>query len=160
MKLNNNGWGMKEMIMFMSILLLFLLLAVFNVSRLYKSIEKTEHEKNIPQVVDKKEDEGIVKPEDKGEEKVESTDEAYYAKLEKKFQDATYEYIKDYHYDLSSHILNVSYDTLKGLEYLDMLDQFDKPTCDGYSNVFYDEETGEYSVKSFIRCGNYTSVGY
>ena len=41
MKLNKHGWSMKEMIIFCSILFVFLLISVFYIMRLYSGLEKT-----------------------------------------------------------------------------------------------------------------------
>lgn len=38
MKLNCNGWSLKEMILFSSVLLVFLLIAIFNIMRLYHGV--------------------------------------------------------------------------------------------------------------------------
>lgn len=46
MALNKHGWGMKEMIVFSSVLLLFLLIAVFYILRLYNGIGRNNTYKN------------------------------------------------------------------------------------------------------------------
>lgn len=158
MKLNNNGWGMKEMVLFMAILLMFLLVAAYNVNRLYTAIDSSKN--NVSYTQNNNSNNNPVKPEEKPVIKEEAVNEAYYSNLEGKFKNATREYIKDYKYDLSSHILKVTSDTLKGLGYITMKDQFGNATCDGYSNVYYDTEQKDYVIKSYIRCSNYTSVGY
>lgn len=156
MKLNNYGFGMKEMVILMTILLVFLLLAAYNVNRLYASIETTEKERNDTVNVIKKE------PEKEPEKPViqEKVNEEYYHQLETKFNDAISKYIKDYSYDMSKQILTISSDTLINLGYIDLVDQFGNKTCDGYGNVFYDKEQEDYVIKSYIRCSNYTSKGY
>lgn len=156
MKLNDKGFGMKEMIIIMSGLLLFLLLAAYNVSKLYSSIEKSQNEaREAQKVVEQKKEEEVEVP-----VIVEKVNEEYYKNLELKFKNATLDYMNDYRYDMSSQIMSVTSDTLEGLNYISMVDQFGNKTCDGYSNVFYDEVNEEYVIKSFIRCTNYISEGY
>ncbi len=159
MKLNNNGWGMKDMVIFMSILLVFLLLAIYNVNKLYRAMEHTQN--NVRETPIQHKEEGSEIPtvsEVKKEE--EKLDEAYYKDLEVEFNRATRDYLNHYKYDLHNEIFKITSDSLEGLKFIEMKDQFGKKTCDGYSNVYFDTEKDDYVIKSYIRCANYMTEGY
>lgn len=158
MKLNNNGFGLRDMIIYTSVLLLFLLFAVYSIDSLHKTIEEDhlEYNEKHQELIEK------AKEENKKEEETEkkTVDYNYYSNLEDLFKRATMNYINDYNFDLTVDIEKVSSDTLIGLGYISgFKDQFGNETCTGYSNVYQDENF-EYVIKSYISCSNYMTEGY
>ena len=55
--------------------------------------------------------------------------------------------------------LRVDLDMLKDSKYIKDEDITDK-TCIGYSVVYYNEETSEYVINSYINCKHYTTKNY
>ena len=153
MSLNNNGWGYREMLIYVGILCCFLLLAAFLINQLYADLEKqsqtsTETDVIEPVVEEKEETQQIV-------------DLEYYLQLENNLKIATLEYMNNNPYDLSQNILNVSLETLVDAGYIDSLyDQIDNQVCQGYSNVLNGDENVKYEVRAYIKCSNYTTEGY
>lgn len=157
MKLNNHGWGMRDMIIYMCILLLFLLIAVYSINSFYKTLEK---DANATKEVSHKSQNDETTPSTSNETQKEPVNYTYYYELEEKLKAATLSYMKDYPYDLSSSIEKVTSGTLINLQYMDVMkDQFGKNTCSGYSNVYQDMNQG-YVLYTYISCSNYTTDGY
>lgn len=152
MKLNNHGWGMRDMIIYTCILVLFLLFVSYSIRSLYSAIEtsKENYEKQQdvyqPPVEEEKEEQPIV-------------DLEYYENVELKLKNATLQYLDTYSTDLTNNILKVSSGTLINLGFIDKIyDQTGSSTCTGYSNVYQDTE--EYVIKSYVSCVNYVTEGY
>lgn len=143
MKLDNHGWGMREMIIYMCILILFLLFASYSVNTLYENLAKSTNDT------------------DSATENVPPVDLQYYRNLEYKLNNATFNYL--FNADISSiNNLNnkISLGLLEEHEFIEILyDQFGTNTCDGYSS-FYRNEKGSFVVNSFISCNNYETEGY
>ena len=51
MKLNNHGWGLVEMLLIVALLLFFLLISIFYVSRLYNGLAKDTNSEKIKNAV-------------------------------------------------------------------------------------------------------------
>lgn len=155
MKLNNHGFGMRDMIIYLCVLLLFLLIAVYSINSFYKTLEKDANASK--EVVHESQKEDTSTSVDTKEEPV---DYNYYYTLEEKLKEATLSYMHDYPYDLSSSIEKVTSGTLINLDYIDpMMDQFGNNTCSGYSNVYQDMNQ-DYVLYTYISCSNYTTDGY
>lgn len=152
MKLGNHGWGMRDMIIYTCILILFLLVAAYSVKSLYDVIGTPVENENVlvtpPVVEETEEDKPIV------------VDYEYYNKLELDMKNATLNYLAARPTIIENDILKITSDTLVNLEYMDELyDQTKENKCLGYSNVYQDED-GDYIVKSYISCNNYVTEGY
>lgn len=154
MKLNNHGWGMRDMIIYTCILLLFLLFVAYSVKALYEVIDTSKNNDSNqqdvyqPPVADEKEEEPLI------------VDLEYYNNIENSLKEATLEYLKTYPTDLSNDILKVSSGTLINLKFIDKIyDQTGSSTCTGYSNVYQDID-GDYVINSYISCVNYITEGY
>lgn len=156
MKLNNRGWGYRDMIIYGCIILLFLLLAAYNINYLYDGITATsdvnntynnEQQSDIEEITNNKPQEVIV-------------DYTYYQNAELKIKNATLSYLNDYNYELSEQILNTSLDTLIDFGYISKIyDQSGNYICTGYSNSYLGED-GEYVIKAYVNCNNYITEGY
>lgn len=155
MKLNNFGFGMRDMIIYMCILLIFLLFAVYSIDSFHKSFESSDESKNNSYVQKNEEEK------EQEEEKINDViDYEYYNNLEISLKNATLNYINDYSFDLKNDIEKVSLNTLVDLGYMQaVVDQYGNATCYGYSNVYQDDNL-EYVVYSYIMCDNYVTEGY
>lgn len=136
MKLNNSGWSMKEMIIFSSILLVFLLIAVFNIMRLYHGLNPSTEN-------------------NKGNSNINETKKYSYEDLEEKLLDAGLDYFNEYtNSDENVKIKTEQLIKTKLLTSSDLMPEDEKKECKGY--VLF--ENGE--PFSFIHCQNYETNGY
>ncbi len=139
MKLNNHGWGLREMLVLSSILLCFLLVAIIMVMRLYNNLEdsidldKVDNTKKI--------------------------DEVYYHNLEYQVQNAGVKYFNNVGVDVSVGEVNVSLDKLIDLGYITRFkDDITGNYCDGYVKIYIEDEI--LNIDGYINCDNYRTEGY
>lgn len=133
MELNKHGWSMKEMILLSSILLAFLLVAIFNIMRLYHGLE----DKNNKSTSNKK---------------IEVIGHSY-EKIEELVLNAGLDYYNEY----SSQDGKISTDRLKRRGFLsskDLRASNESDDCTGYVE-FRDGEPFVY-----ISCAKYETEGY
>lgn len=131
MKLNRNGWSLKEMILLSSILFAFLLVAIFMIIRLYSGLNKS----------------GI-------------TDKTVvhrftYVEIESNVLEAGLDYYNEY-YDGEDNV-RVTVSRLRRKNFLtsnDLRAEGEKSSCDGY--VEFQDGTS----KAYIKCDNYVTDGY
>ena len=154
MMLNNHGWGMRDMIIYTCILLLFLLFVAYSVSSLYDFLSKpTENITDNQQPVDDT-------PDEKEEESPIIVDIEYYENVEKRLKNATLDYFEKNPTDLSIDILKLDLTTLVDLGYIDKIyDQTGEKLCVGYTNTYQDVDK-DYIVEAYISCDNYITEGY
>ena len=160
MKLNNNGWGYRDMIIYTSIILIALIFVTLSISSFYDGIVNADYGNDTytptGSYVDKDEKEESMLNENNSN--VINTD--YYTWLETKLKSATLDYLNTYSYDISDNIMNVSLDTLVSFGFIERLyDQSGTNMCSGYSNVFLTND-GMYEIKPYISCSNYVTNGY
>ena len=153
MKLNNHGWGMRTMIIYVCILLIFLLISNSMISTMYEDLEaELNTTKNDDSQV-KDEEEVIISDEPK-------IDYVFYSNYEKRMEEATRTYLNNVDIYLNTCIYMVTLEDLVAYGYIETLyDQVDGSTCIGYSNIT-DNEFGEYEIDSYVRCNNYVTEGY
>ena len=60
MKLNKNGWGLREMIFFSSILFIFLFIAIYYISRMYDTVNQNLSATNYIELEKKLEDQTLI----------------------------------------------------------------------------------------------------
>lgn len=153
MKLNNHGWGYRDMIIYSCLILLVLLVTAYNINYLYSGIKTNDKTTNSVQQPAES------KPEYNEPQEV-VVDNNYYYNLEIKIKNATLDYLNDYSYELTNQILNTSLETLVDLGYMSAVyDQTGKYACNGYSNS-YVTENGQYIIKPYLNCNNYITEGY
>lgn len=163
MKLDNHGWGLREMIIYSCIILFLLFFAAFLINDLYEGIKVSKGNNSYYNTQNNYDEEEEEAPEEEEEPEYENDiiDYTYYEAMEREIKRATIEYVRDYNYDLEGQILKVSVETLVGLGYMEQpYDQTLTEKCTGYSNVYLDESTNEYNVKSYIGCSTYRTEGY
>ncbi len=155
--MNNHGWGLRDMIIYMCIFAIILIFVAFSINALYKRIDRDS--KNKPQET------VVVEPEEKKPEPEEvqprAVDYSYYHDLENKIYDATIKYLDDYPTTIENDVLKITADTLVSLGYMDELyNDIKSDKCTGFSNVYTDAVSNNYVVRSYVMCDNYTSEGY
>lgn len=162
MKLNNHGWGMKNMIIYCCILLLFLIIAVCNVHSLYKNIENGHKNYNNQNKQSNKlnnttnNNNGTT---NSGNSNV-YIDYSIYHDYEKKMAEVAKSYVIENRDALHTGIASVLLIELVTNGYINQLyDQVNNTECSGYVNV-WDDESGTYQSQAYLKCTNYTTEGY
>lgn len=151
MKLNNNGWGYRDMVIYTCIILLALFFVAMSISSFYdnlvEDINSDRNNQNNNNVVEEN------KPNSN------EVDKNYYLLQESKLKDATLNYVNRYSYDLDQNIMSVSMETLVSLGFMEQIyDQTGTNKCSGYSNVYIYEN--DYGIVPYISCNNYVTLGY
>lgn len=151
MKLDNRGWGLREMLIYSSILLLFLLIASFRMSALYNDINSTKDEPET--FVEEK------NSSEKGSSEKSSYDLKYYYDYEDKMIQATREYLKMHEYNVEVQTLKIDLSTLIDLDLIDKLyDKDSNVRCEGYVMVTF--ESDKDVIKPYLMCDDYVTKGY
>ena len=147
MKLNNHGWGFKDMIFYMSILVLFLFIAVFLIIRMYRQLDQRNF------------DISDYFPE--GEKANAQKEVLLYSDLEVKIKNSAVNYIKGYYdKELTNEKVVITLNTLKSNNLIDDLkDIKDKSSCNGYVLVSMNNNL-ETRYYPYIKCANYETLGY
>jgi hypothetical protein len=155
MKLNNHGWGTRDFVIYMCVLVLILLFVTISISSMYKGITDSTNKTKTQQTVEEKQ------PNEEPKKNV-IIDYKLYESMETKIYMSTYDYMEAKHLNTENDILNITTETLISEGYLDssvLVDQ-NGEKCSGYSNV-YDDENGHHMIKSYVTCGGlYTTEGY
>ncbi|MBR6821238.1 MAG: hypothetical protein IKM55_03350 [Bacilli bacterium] len=151
MKLNNNGWGYRDMVIYTCIILLALFFVAMSISSFYdnlvEDINSDRNNQNNNNVVEEN------KPNSN------EVDKNYYLLQESKLKEATLNYVNRYSYDLDQNIMSVSMETLVSLGFMEQIyDQTGTNKCSGYSNVYIYEN--DYGIVPYISCNNYVTLGY
>lgn len=165
MKLNNHGWGYRDMIIASSVIIILLFVVAVQVDALYDGIQATEEKRqakreeinNKLEQSEKEEDRVIVGEDDEPESNTTIVvDYDYYRDRENELKQAASAYMTAYNYDLSGEIMTITLDTLINLGYMrEVYDQTGSSVCDGFVNVYEDSNTGEYVITPSITCNNY-----
>ena len=145
--LNNHGWGMRDMIIYSCIILLFLLIATYCVRSFYKDMS------NAANVV---EDNNIVN--NKANNK--TINYNLYKNYEQRMNNAAISYVYRYYGNLDRSIASINLSDLTSNGYIEPLhDQKDNTLCVGYVNV-WDSEDNVLHAASYISCSSYKTDGY
>lgn len=150
MKLNNNGWGYRDMVIYTCIILLALFFVAMSISSFYDNlVEDINSDRN-------NQNNDVVEENKPNSNEV---DKNYYLLQESKLKDATLNYVNKYSYDLDQNIMSVSMETLVSLGFMEQIyDQTGTNKCSGYSNVYIYEN--DYGIVPYISCNNYVTLGY
>jgi len=152
MKLNDHGWGMRDMIIYTCVLILFLLLAVYLVNTLYDNMAVSDS--NQSHETAKKEEDTDKSPE------TPVIDYDYYKNLETKLELSTYNYLNEKKPEISTNILKINLTEIQSSGYIEKIyDQNSEKECKAYSSVSKNEYN-DYVIIPFISCDNYTTEGY
>jgi len=113
MKLNNNGWGYRDMVIYTCIILLALFFVAISISSFYdnlvEDINSDRNNQNNNNVVEEN------KPNSN------EVDKNYYLLQESKLKEATLNYVNRYSYDLDQNIMSVSMETLVSLGFMEQI---------------------------------------
>ena len=150
MKLNNNGWGYRDMVIYTCIILLALFFVAMSISSFYDNlVEDINSDRNS-------QNNNVVEENKPNSNEV---DKNYYLLQESKLKEATLNYVNKYSYDLDQNIMSVSMETLVSLGFMEQIyDQTGTNKCSGYSNVYIYEN--DYGIVPYISCNNYVTLGY
>lgn len=158
MKLNNKGWGFRDMLVYSGILLFFFILATIYISTLYNNIN-SDISNNVS------DSNTIVKDEVNDEvdneiiDKEVEIDYSYYHNKEMEIEKAVYTYLLNNNIIIVSNIINISLDDLINQGYIDPINDYvTNEKCTGYVNVI--GEGTDYDIREYIKCSNYTTEGY
>lgn len=147
MKLDNRGWGLREMLIYSSILLIFLLIAAFRISTLYNDVESTKHDDEIEET-DLKDNKDVY-------------DLQYYYDYEDEMVEATRTYLSnpDYNAPHISDELKLNLLTLIDLDLINRLyDKNSTASCEGYIMVTLVD--GKQAIQPYLLCRDYVTKGY
>ena len=152
MKLDDRGWGYRDMIIYSSIIIISLLIVVFFSHLMYTNLEKNVS--NTPSYVTKTEGE-----KDKETISLTKEQEAYYHNKELEIKQATYVYLEKNNYQETSTIRKIDLDILEGFGYVNKVtDILDGSACKGYATILV--KNSLYTVESYITCSHYVTDGY
>lgn len=159
MKLNNKGFGMRETLVYLSVLLLILLIASCSISSFYDDLEESKNEEYVPSYLYDTEDDEDNDVVDDEEEDIVINYTPYYL-AEAKFRDAVEVYAEAY--SLYDGLTTVKLEDVDNAGYLEqtIVDSVDGSKCTGYANVQYDNNYGSYDIDVYISCSNYKTEGY
>ncbi len=147
MKLNNRGWGLKDMIFYMAILVVFLFIVVFLIVRMYHQLDKRGFD--------------ITDYFPEGETSTTAKEIHLYSDLEVKIKNSAVNYLKNYYEEeLTNEKVVITFNMLKEKSLIDNLkDIKDKSLCDGYVLASMNDNL-EVIYYPYIKCANYTTLGY
>lgn len=160
MKLNNKGFGMRETLIYLSILLMVLLIASCSISSFYDDLEESKNEDYVPFYgydVEDEEDNDVVSDD---EEDIVINYTPYYL-AEVRFKEAVENYANAY--SLRDSLTTLKLEDVDKSGYLDesIVDAVDGSKCTGYANVAYEDKYGGiYDIDVYISCANYRTEGY
>jgi hypothetical protein len=160
MKLNNKGFGMKESLIYLCILLLILLVASCSVSSFYDTLEETRNEdyqdSYLFDVEEDEDDDSEIVIDDEDSSIV--IDYEYYRAKEDVLASSAIRYARDK--ALTESINTIYMDELVKNGYLDnkIVDYVSGKVCTGYANVNYDN--GIYDADGYLLCTNYKTEGF
>ena len=143
MKLNNKGFGTKDMIIYSCVIIFFLLLADLLILSFYKDRDKID-------INDIHEEHPTAKS---------GSFYDYYIQQENNLKAAGLKYARANNLDLpSKKRFNISILIDNG--YISYVrDSEDNTICSGYI-VMVNNSSGDYDVSSYIKCNSYTTEGY
>ena len=124
MKLNNNGWGYRDMVIYTCIILFALFFVAMSISSFYDNlVEDINSDRNS-------QNNNVVEENKPNSNEV---DKNYYLLQESKLKEATLNYVNKYSYDLDQNIMSVSMETLVSLGFMEQIyDQTGTNKCSGY----------------------------
>jgi hypothetical protein len=143
--LNNHGWGIRDMIIYSCIILLFLLIATYYIKSFYSGLSNASNT-----VVETKQEEKVEK----------EINYSLYKNYEQRMSNAAINYVYNHYNGLNNGIASVRLTELISGGYIEPLyDQKDGTGCVGYSNV-WDTEDGVLHASSYISCTSYKTEGF
>ena len=153
MKLNNKGFGTKEMIIYSCVIIFFLLLADFLIKDFYRSMDNN-NSKNTSSTSVVETNNNSNNNEIKRTESV----SVYYSNQEKKLRDAAISYAIKNKLDAYDGFI-VAIGVLIDNNYIEIIrDYYDDSTCNAYAKIMNNGDS--YDADAYISCNSYTTEGY
>lgn len=150
MKLDNRGWGYRDMIIYSSIIIICLVIVVFFSHIMYTNLEKDVSNASSYSSNTNEEKKPI---------SLTKEQEEYYHNKELEVKQATYVYLDKNNYQGTSAIRKVDLDILEGFGYVNKVtDVLDGSSCKGYAIVSV--KNSLYTVNPYIQCSHYVTNGY
>lgn len=160
MKLDNRGWGLREMLIYSSLLLVFLLIATVRLSALYDDVGKSKEDSKI-NVSNSNENNNIdsSNSDDSSDDLKDKYDLQYYYDYEDKMVEATQKYLKINDYNIDNDTVKLDLLTLIDFELIYRLyDKGSNVRCEGYVLIIY--ENSRYAIKPYLSCLDYVTKDY
>lgn len=167
-KLNNRGWGFRDMIIIMCVLIIVLFVAVYYVNRLYDIKEINEANAQINEAKknnNKQEQENIKKNNNtnyssNNNESTEKIITTNYTILEKKLSQSALNYVIDMNETITDdYTLTLTFNELHVNKYIDnLIEEEGKSTCDGYAIIY--SSNGELISDPYITCSHYQTPNF
>ena len=137
--MNNKGWGLRMMMVFLLLLSISLIISSFYVAK----ITKDDEENNI-------------------NEKDNSNDDVInsniYIEAEKSMNEIVKEYIKNnYNNEIPVGTLTINLTKITDLDNKNVLNSLKTKNCEGYTNVLFEEKL---QFSSYIKCDKYETDGF
>lgn len=156
MKLNNKGFGMKETLIYLAVLLLMLLIASCSVMSFYDDLETSkENEKEHYENENNNNDNNVVIVDDDDNINI---DYKQYYNAEKKFETAVKDYALKNGFGSTLNTVTLEEVVKSGSLEDPIVDYIDGSKCTGYANVYY--QNADYQVSVYLLCTNYKTEGY
>lgn len=162
MHLGNHGWGMREMVIYLCVLAIILLFVVISIHSLYRRIDDDSKKRETPNQVVVEDEPVVSKPViSEPVQETRSINYEYYYGEETRLLNATKQYLNDKPTETGDGILKLDADSLINLGYMSAIyNDIGSSKCTGYSNIYKPEGESVYTIKSYIKCDNYTSKGF
>ena len=144
MKLNKNGWGLRAMIIYSGILIIFLAIAIFTIYRFYDAF------RDMPQDIQTENS-----PSDSG------VNTNTYQNIEQSIKNASITYVNEYYEseEIGTADIIISISNLVNHNYISQpKDLTNNTDCTGYALV--KKENNQLISTPYLKCQNYTSTGY
>lgn len=156
MKLNNKGFGMKETLIYLAVLLLMLLIASCSVMSFYDDLETSkENEREHYENIENDSDNNVVIVDDEDNINI---DYKQYYNAEKKFETAVKDYALNNGFGSTLNTVTLEEVVKSGSLKDPIVDYVDGSKCTGYANVYY--QNADYQVSVYLLCTNYKTEGY
>lgn len=164
MKLNNHGWGTKEFVFSIVAILVLLLIAAFNVHKLYSSLAESPTDNYSNNSSSSNDDVYQTEPIDEGSKNDDvlqrEYNEEHYIDYENAVVEASRSYVINYSPTIPGEGLRIDLETLVENNYVNNLyDMIDGSLCRGYSIVFLNSDDS-LDIRAYLSCSNYVTEGY
>lgn len=155
--MNNKGWGLAEMLILCSILIISLLMTSFYIRSLGKTISGQKEHNNTINVEHTNKDEIVS---ENNQNNTNSNNDIIYINIENKIELLSQRYIYNmYNNQIDETTIIVDMKHLLEQDYeKELKNLIDTYSCNGYSKVYKADEIIYYD--SYINCDEYTTIGF
>lgn len=160
-RLNNRGWGEKDMMLYCGIiavilLVIYILLNQFN-HMMDTPKDSSTIDKNVKEEINEATTPGVIIDEDTEDQEPVVVDDNYYHALEDSLEIASKAYIERQYEEIQDDtIMHITLEQLTSLDFIDQVKDPNGNICSGYVTYTSSDET----YKPYLDCGDYTTEGY